>query len=321
MQAPLEQQRKDEVAVREELIARVAALNPADRHTLDTLKALQERWQEHARALPLERKSEQALWQRFRAACDAVFAKRKETAHAADAERRQHQHAKEAVCVRLEEAAAAADAASARKASCCARRPPNGMPSALSRAPTKPASTSAIRPLSRRCSTISTAPGATPGVPRPPRCATSCTCARRSRDNWPTARPIRPPPTGTRWAALLGTVGADYDKALQARLQSAIAAIGAGRDAYAATLARNSASLMHEVLRLEIGAEHRQRQRVCARAPQAAGRNAAVLAQVGPQAGRRGDPVPAAVCIAWPWPTPAPLRASSTCSRVTKDGK
>ncbi|UUZ51855.1 DUF349 domain-containing protein [Massilia sp. B-10] len=202
MQAPLEQQRKDEVAVREELIARVAALNPADRHTLDTLKALQERWQEHARALPLERKSEQALWQRFRAACDAVFAKRKETAHAADAERRQHQHAKEAVCVRLEEAAAAADAASAL-ASCCARRPPNGMPSALSRAPTKPASTSAIRPLSRRCSTISTAPGATPGVPRPPRCATSCTCARRSRDNWPTARPIRPPPTGTRWAALL----------------------------------------------------------------------------------------------------------------------
>ena len=52
------------------------------RHTLDKLRGLQERWQEQAKALPLERKVEQALWQRFRAACDAIFearnAKRKE---------------------------------------------------------------------------------------------------------------------------------------------------------------------------------------------------------------------------------------------------
>src|SRR5450830_1251050 len=106
MQKPLEQQRKAEVANREALIDQVSALDPAERGALDALRAAQERWQELARALPLERKAEQALWHRFRAACDAVFARRKETANAADAERRGHQAAKDAISARLEQAAA-----------------------------------------------------------------------------------------------------------------------------------------------------------------------------------------------------------------------
>jgi hypothetical protein len=89
------------------LIADVAALNPGDRNSLDALRRAQERWQELARALPLERKAEQALWQRFRAACDAMFAQRKESAHAADAERHAHQAAKEALCAKLEQASSA----------------------------------------------------------------------------------------------------------------------------------------------------------------------------------------------------------------------
>lgn len=104
MQGPLAERRAQEVVRREALIDKVAALNPTDRHTVDALRSLQDKWQEAARALPLERKDEQALWLRFRAACDAVFAKRKEGAHAADAERRQHLHAKEALCARLEQA-------------------------------------------------------------------------------------------------------------------------------------------------------------------------------------------------------------------------
>jgi uncharacterized coiled-coil protein SlyX len=104
MQGPLAERRTQEIGRREELISKVAALNPAERHTVDTLRGLQEKWQEAARALPLERKDEQALWLRFRAACDAVFAKRKEGAHAADAERREHLHAKEALCLKLEQA-------------------------------------------------------------------------------------------------------------------------------------------------------------------------------------------------------------------------
>jgi len=102
--APLSEQRKLEADKREELIAEVEQLQPTDRHTLDKLRRLQERWQEQARALPLERKQEQALWLRFRAACDLVFNKRKEVAHAADHERKSHLHAREAICAELEAA-------------------------------------------------------------------------------------------------------------------------------------------------------------------------------------------------------------------------
>src|SRR6185369_12713454 len=104
LMAPLDSQRRIEVARREQLIEEVGKLNPNDRHTVDTLRGLQEAWQDHARALPLERRSEQALWQKFRAACDAIFAKRKEIAHAADHERKSHLHAREAICASLEAA-------------------------------------------------------------------------------------------------------------------------------------------------------------------------------------------------------------------------
>lgn len=105
LQRPLEDQRKVEIAVREQLIEEVSKLDPHERHAVDLLRELQARWQEHARALPLERKAEQALWARFRGACDALFAARKEHAHAADSERRAHEAAKDAVCERLEAAA------------------------------------------------------------------------------------------------------------------------------------------------------------------------------------------------------------------------
>ncbi|CAN7231812.1 DUF349 domain-containing protein [Pseudoduganella sp. LjRoot289] len=109
MLSPLENQRSIEVACREQLIEETAKLNPGDRHTLETLRILQERWQEHAKALPLERKQEQALWQRFRAACDAIFAARKESAHAADHERRAHLQARVAICEQLEQASFTGD--------------------------------------------------------------------------------------------------------------------------------------------------------------------------------------------------------------------
>lgn len=101
---PLQEQRRQEMARREALIAEVEACNPQQRNTLDHLRQLQERWQELAKALPLERKPEQELWQRFRKACDAIFAARKETAQVMDSERRKHLHDKEALCATLEAA-------------------------------------------------------------------------------------------------------------------------------------------------------------------------------------------------------------------------
>jgi hypothetical protein len=69
------------------------------------LQAVQERWQASSRALPLARNDEQALWRRFRGACDAFFAARKEAAAGVDAERRGHLQQKEGLCARLEAAA------------------------------------------------------------------------------------------------------------------------------------------------------------------------------------------------------------------------
>ncbi len=252
LQGPLEVQRKDEVASREQMIAQVAALSPNDRHALDTLKALQERWQEHARALPLERKSEQALWQRFRAACDAVFAKRKESAHAADAERRGHEEAKEAISARLEAAAATADAASAARllreagAEWQAIGPVprahetridkryHGAVAALqqhvdsAKREAGKAQASALRDKLRLCQQLEASLAAMDGDP--------------AASDW-----------NARWAAL-PALAADYERALKGRLDAAQAALAAGRAAYAATLEQNRARLLHEVLRLEIAA-------------------------------------------------------------------
>lgn len=100
---PLEQQRAIEVRRREELIVAVESLQAHDRGALDQLRQMQERWQEMAKALPLARKVEQELWQRFHTGCDQVFAQRKENAHQEQAERRQHQQAKEALCLQLEQ--------------------------------------------------------------------------------------------------------------------------------------------------------------------------------------------------------------------------
>jgi hypothetical protein len=102
LKEPLAQQQQTEVAVREKLIADMQALNASDRNTLDHVRVLQERWQQRAKALPLERKLEQALWQKFRSACDAVFAKRKEVAAVADADRKQNLAQKESLCGKLE---------------------------------------------------------------------------------------------------------------------------------------------------------------------------------------------------------------------------
>jgi len=254
LQGPLEVQRKDEVAVREQLIAEVTALNPQDRHTLDAVKALQERWQEHARSLPLERKSEQALWQRFRSACDAVFAKRKESAHAADAERRTHQLAKEAICERLEQAAGAEpfnqagaakllrDAASDWQAAGPVPRANEaridkryqsaaaaiGQHVDAARRQAGMAQASALRDKLRLCQDL------------------EAVLADPAAD-----------PAATDWLArwnALPALSVELDRVLKGRLDAALAALGNSRAAYAALLEQNRAALLQEVLRMEIAA-------------------------------------------------------------------
>ncbi len=95
----LDAARAGEVARREELIAQAIALaqTPDLRHAMHEAKALQERWRAGPGAPRLARGAEQKLWQRFRAACDAVFARR-DTQRAEDlAHREQRSQARTAL--------------------------------------------------------------------------------------------------------------------------------------------------------------------------------------------------------------------------------
>ncbi|AMO99228.1 hypothetical protein CAter10_1436 [Collimonas arenae] len=107
---PLAAQQRSEIARRERLIDEAAQLPANQRDTADRVRELQQRWQEQAKALPLPRQDEQELWLRFRAACDAIFAQRKESASSADAERRDNLRLREEQCALLEAASAEPEA-------------------------------------------------------------------------------------------------------------------------------------------------------------------------------------------------------------------
>ena len=256
LQRPLENQRKVEVAVREQLIEEVHKLDPNERHAVDMLRELQSRWQEHARALPLERKAEQALWQRFRAACDALFAARKEHAHAADSERRTHEAAKEALCARLE--AAAGDAT------------PSNVARMLREAA---AEWQAIGPVPRAHEAriegrYQAAVAQVQAQVAQVRRAADTVLAGVVRDKLrliqaletAIADPDSNAGTHTqgddwraRWAAL-APVDGGYEPILQKRFDAALAALEGDRAAYARQLQENRPRLLDDLLRLEIAA-------------------------------------------------------------------
>ncbi len=100
---PLGEMQKSEQALREQLIASAETLTARTSGTLESVRTLQQQWQARANAVPLDRRTEQALWLRFRAACDAVFAQRKESAAADDQQRQANLHEREALCQTLEQ--------------------------------------------------------------------------------------------------------------------------------------------------------------------------------------------------------------------------
>ncbi|NVD74792.1 DUF349 domain-containing protein, partial [Duganella sp. BJB1802] len=256
MLAPLAEQRKIETAKRELLIAEAEQMQPGDRHTLDHLRRLQERWQEQAKALPLERKAEQALWQRFRAACDAIFAKRKESAHAADHERKAHLHAREALCKELETAtfsgedkAQLAAIAKTLRDAAAAWHAAGAVPRA-----------SEARIQQRYQAAVAAVQGQADAIKRRAGAAQANALRDKLRLCQALESAIGTPDDGpaidgadwqSRWSAL-PPLAADYERALHGRFNAALGALDGKRGAYAEQLERNRAKLLDEVLRLEI---------------------------------------------------------------------
>jgi len=107
VETPLQAARGAAEAVREQLIVRAEALvqelrlHPELRDANLRLRELQAEWQQHARALPLARAVENALWARFKAASDAVHAQREAAFDARDAELAANLAAREALLERL----------------------------------------------------------------------------------------------------------------------------------------------------------------------------------------------------------------------------
>lgn len=251
--APLSAQREIEMGRREQLIAEVEQLQPSDRHTLDKLRHLQERWQEQARALPLERKAEQALWLRFRAACDAIFAQRKETAHAADHERKAHLHAREDLCAALETAtfsgedkAQLAAMTKLLRDTAAAWHGAGSVPRASEQKITQRYQ-AAVAAVQAQADAIRRRAGAAQ--------------ANALRDKLRLVQALEQAIAGGeavdgvewegRWRAL-PPLAADYEKTLHARFTAGLAALAGPRAAYGEQLAANRARLLDEVLRLEI---------------------------------------------------------------------
>ncbi len=92
LESPLQAARASAAEQREQLIARAEQLNPsagqggAVPDAARGVRDLQTQWQDQARQLPLPRGLENALWARFKAATDAVFAQRDAGVAARDAE-------------------------------------------------------------------------------------------------------------------------------------------------------------------------------------------------------------------------------------------
>jgi hypothetical protein len=253
LQGPLEEQRKSEMAEREAIIEEAAAIDPHDRHAIDAMRALQQRWQDHARALPLERKSEQALWQRFRAVCDDVFQRRKETMHEADIERRAHEAAKEAISARLEAAAADVTPATAGKLlrDAQAEWQAIGPVPRAHEARVEKRYHAAVALVQQHLDQARRAAGvAQAGMLRDKlRLVQELEQAVASADaadaDW-----------DARWSAL-PSLDAEMERTLRTRFDAALAALRGSpdaRSAYARRLEDNRDKLLHDLLRLEIGA-------------------------------------------------------------------
>jgi hypothetical protein len=106
--AELDEARTANLAKKEELCARVEALAESSdwKETSETIKLLQEEWKAIG---PTPKEQSDAVWKRFRGACDKFFERRKEHFGKLDEERAENLKKQEALCTRVEALADSSD--------------------------------------------------------------------------------------------------------------------------------------------------------------------------------------------------------------------
>lgn len=105
--APLDAAQKASMAARHAMIDEAVALGEAPALRMDAVKALQQRWQQEAHNVPLDRRQEQKLWDAFRKPIDEAFQRKSQ-------QRQQAQAALTAHDQQVMDAARALEAANAK---------------------------------------------------------------------------------------------------------------------------------------------------------------------------------------------------------------
>jgi hypothetical protein len=114
--APLEAAQKASVERRQALIDEAREVGAAPALRVDAVKALQQRWQVEAQAVPLDRKTEQKLWEVFRAPLDEAFQRKGTDRQSSSAPLSAHDRAVIDASKLLDAANAGGDAAKIRAA-------------------------------------------------------------------------------------------------------------------------------------------------------------------------------------------------------------
>ncbi|WP_439113188.1 DUF349 domain-containing protein [Hydrogenophaga sp.] len=114
--ARLEAAQSESTARRRALIEEATVLGAAPMLRIDAVKALQQRWQAEAHAVPLERKHEQKLWEAFRQPIDDAFARKSTEREKASAALNEHDQRVLDASRALEAASATGDAQQIRAA-------------------------------------------------------------------------------------------------------------------------------------------------------------------------------------------------------------
>lgn len=114
--APLEAAQKESLLRRQAMIEEATQLGAASTLRIDAVKALQQRWQAEAHAVPLERRQEQKLWDAFRKPIDEAFARKSAAREQAAAAMNEYDRAVLQAAQALEAASASGDAQAIRSA-------------------------------------------------------------------------------------------------------------------------------------------------------------------------------------------------------------
>jgi hypothetical protein len=194
------------------------------------------------------------MWHRFRAACDAVFARRKESAHAADAERREHQAAKDAIAARLETAAQSPidpGAAARLLREAATEWHSAGQVPRAAEAKVDKRYQAAVAAVQHQAEHARRAAGMAQASAMRDKLRLCQQLETSLAD--PDAEQLAPAQWDARWADLPPLQG-DYERILSTRFTAARDALSGERAGYARALEQNRATLLQEILRLEIAA-------------------------------------------------------------------